>query len=322
MRQILTLLCLCFIIHISADAQVLSLEPMKRVKLRKAEMPSGQYSGIANMSDTIYAVVHDKSDDVFFLTISSNLKEIQHSTVNAGIGKRDAEGIAYNPSTATLFIAGEADQRIIEYTAEGQPTGRELTIPKEFSKSEIRPNAGFESLTYNAATNHFWTTTEQGLKSEPIGTVTLLSFDGTTLLPDARYRYQCDEPRCHKPTSSPSTYYAYGIPDLLALDDGTLIVMERELYVPKKKVGGWCTTKLYHFTPADGTKRLLNQFTTHLRLTQINLANYEGICVGPTLADGTPTIMLINDSQGGAGNSVARLHEYLKLYKIKLNNNN
>ena len=317
MRRTLTLLFLCFITYIGTDAQILSLEPMQRLKLRKTGVPSGQYSGITKVNDTVYAVVHDKSDNVFILTMPS-LKDIRYTTVNTGIGKRDPEGIAYSPSTGTLFISGEADQRIMEYTVDGRPTGRELKVPEQFSTSNIRPNAGFESLTYNATTNRFWTTTEQGVKSSPIGTVTMTSFDGTTLLPETQVTYRCDEPRCRKSTTSPSTHYAYGIPDLLALDDGTLIVMERELYVPKKKIGGWCTVKLYHLNPADGTKRLLDEFTTHLRLTQINLANYEGICFGPTLSDGMPTILLINDSQGGAGNKIAKLKEYIKIYKCHL----
>jgi hypothetical protein len=44
----------------------------------------------------------------------------------------------------------------------------------------------------------------------------------------------------------------------------------------------------------------------------MNLANYEGICLGPKLDDGRQTILLINDSQSRRGNALYRLKDYIK----------
>ena len=46
---------------------------------------------------------------------------------------------------------------------------------------------------------------------------------------------------------------------------------------------------------------------------QLNYANYEGMCLGPKLNDGRQTLILINDSQAGAGNSLYRLKDYIKI---------
>ena len=73
----------------------------------------------------------------------------------------------------------------------------------------------------------------------------------------------------------------------------------------------FAATKIYQVFPSgDGSavlpKRLLVEFTTRAS----NLANYEGMCLGPMLKDGRKTLILIADSQGGY-NGLTR--EYLKV---------
>jgi hypothetical protein len=60
-------------------------------------------------------------------------------------------------------------------------------------------------------------------------------------------------------------------------------------------------------------KKLLANFTTRLSGVSYNLANYEGMCLGQVLDDGTQTLLLINDSQGGAGNHGFRIKDYIKV---------
>lgn len=81
----------------------------------------------------------------------------------AGISLRDCEGVAYVPSTNTVFISGEGDQQILEYSIDGVPTGRKLNVPAIFAAGNIVHNYGFEALTYSDVTHRFWTTTESML---------------------------------------------------------------------------------------------------------------------------------------------------------------
>ena len=299
-------------------------------------IPPGNYSGITWLGDDRFAVVSDKdSTDGFYLFhVDINLdkgkiRHVSYSRVSSGsrsVLKLDIEGICYVPGNngGTLFMSNEADQRIREFSLDGQPTGRELQVPDLFSTESIARNKGFEALTYNHTTRRFWTSNETALKRD-IDTDQLLvhlqSF-GDDLQPDGHYLYRLDPPRkARKPSTK---FYANGLPAIIAMDDGSLIIMERYLYSPKNVLGSIVENKLYRVTHEallaaekdknrPVAKQLITSFKTHIRIGQINYANYEGMCLGPKLRDGRQTILLINDSQNRMGNRLFRLKDYLKL---------
>jgi hypothetical protein len=104
-----------------------------------------------------------------------------------------------------------------------------------------------------------------------------------------------------------------GVSELCALDDGSLLVLEREFRVPKKLIGASVEQKLYRVVPKPEQrlnpaerltdevtfldKQLVARWRTKLNLTRRNLANYEGMCLGPRLSDGRQVLVLISDSQ-------------------------
>ncbi len=277
-------------------------------------VPSGDYSGITYLGNQRYAVVSDKSaaDGFFIFTIDIDTVNGQVMNVHNegffsdGQPNRDQEGIAYVPFSNTLYVSGEADNSIREYTLDGKHTGRRLQIPDVFR--EATPNHGFESLTYNAVTHRFWTTTESTLKSDG-GQATPLypvrnrlrfqSFDDS-LQPAQQYFYEMDEPLAR----SVAATYAMGVSGLCAMDDGSLLVLEREFYVSPGKLGSFVNCKLYITHPATSQegqlldKVLLTKFSTRLSLFSRAIANYEGMCLGPELAGGRRVLILISDSQG------------------------
>ena len=124
------------------------------------------------------------------------------------------------------------------------------------------------------------------------------------------YAYRMDAPAIRK---RPQTY-AMGVSELCVLPDGQLLVLEREVYVPKSKIGASCQCKLYLVNPAEEQvfpmsasfasddvpyvrKTLLTQWSTRLTLLGRSFANYEGMCLGPQLADGSQVLILLSDSQ-------------------------
>ena len=123
----------------------LSITPIKRIKLNKRGITYGQYSGITAINDTTFALVHDKSDSIFFISVDKDFNIRYKGATKFDINGRDPEGIAFLQSTGTLFISGEEDQRVIEYNLDGERTGRELNIPEEFRPENRRRNAGFEA---------------------------------------------------------------------------------------------------------------------------------------------------------------------------------
>jgi lysophospholipase L1-like esterase len=310
-----------------ADDKPLVLKELSHNTITDA-VGSGQYSGITHLGGNHFAVVHDKLGSgglLFFLirlredgTVEYASKTVPEGT--AGSDRRDNEGVAYVPSTRTLFISAEADQSIREYDLQGRPTGRQLAVPDDMGLSHITRNKGFEALTYNAKTHLFWTTTEGPLLEDEDLLLRLQSF-GEDLNPATRYTYRMDAPAVSAQKKADASAYVHGVPALAALDDGSLIVLEREVYVPGGGIKGklddsFTTTKLFLVKPGsdkDGVlqKRLLTCFDTS---ALSNFANYEGMCTGPRLPDGRQTLLLIPDSQDG---SSGLTQEYIKVFAIE-----
>lgn len=326
---------------------------LNQVNIGKFGVRPANFSGITRISDNRYAVVDDKEyiDGFMFLDIdldlhSGKILDVQYSEPSGFAERkatiadpksvyRDCEGIAFCPQTGTVFISGEADQRIAEYNLEGYPTGRELTIPNYMQVKDIEENYGFEALTYSPETQIFWTTTEatllrdgvrSSLKNREVNNLLRIQSFGIDLQPAKMYAYKMDKLEAKAKVAN----HVHGVPSMLATPDGRLIVMEREACIPRRYFGSFCTIKLYEVNPAEGheitgetslaelpedaflVKKLLCQFTTHVNYIW-NFANYEGMCFGPTLDDGRQTILLICDSQGGHGNTVYHLKDWMKV---------
>lgn len=311
----------------------------------------GNYSGITHVRDNVYAIVDDKDLVDGFKLLTLDIDSINGKVTNASLleppamaqrrasgvnTNRDCEGVSYFSPDNTIFVSGEEEQRILEYTLDGAPTGRELAVPSALKRDKIATNLGFEALTYNARQQRFWTTTESTLLADGERSscrnrnvrnhLRFVSFDNT-LQPRESYVYEMDLPK----GSSATATSIHGVPSLVALDDGRLIVMEREGLFPKRQYGSWVQVKLYMVNPKVEKQVCLNtpmndvssetfmkkeflcSFITRLRLGKMNLANYEGMCLGPKLVDGRQTLILISDSQNGLGNWLYHIKDHVRL---------
>lgn len=255
----------------------------KQQKFHK-QMPAGNYSGVAYLGNNRYAVVDDKSEDdgyyIFNITIDTITGKIltvsDEGFVKTSNGNTDLEGIAYNASQDSVYTIGER-------------------------------NSGIESLTYNEQTHRFWTTTEapmteDGKPATPENGLTnrmrLKCYDDNMTLV-GEYLYEMDKPTAN----SSGRNYVFGVSELCALDDGSVLVLEREFRVTRTGIGTWCKCKLYIVNPkitvVDNVlkKSLLWESKTRLNILSRSLANYEGMCLGPRLSDGRRLLLLIADSQ-------------------------
>ena len=267
----------------------LFISAQRQQQFRKL-MPKGNYSGICPLGNGRYALVDDKakSDGFRLAAISIDTTRQRITAVedlgyrSSGLPNRDMEGICFRPSTQTVFISGEADNEVYEYSLDGQRTGRQFDMPDDIRRAQR--NAGLESLTYDARNHLFYTTTERPLKGDSL--VHILAF-GDDLKLKRQYLYQPDAPMSSK--------HIYGISELCALEDGRLLVMERQIRVPKLKIGASTQIRIYEVTPGNNdrlTKKLVTEFRTRLSITSRKFANFEGLCqVSPSL------LLLIADSQ-------------------------
>lgn len=277
-------------------------------------IPSGNYSGIVNIKDNIYAVVDDKSkNDGFHLfrididSINGDIKNVKYlKFCSSGLKNRDGEGITFLPRTKTLLISGESDSKIKEYDLDGSLTNREVQL------KTITDNYGYESLSYNEKTGIVWTgnestMSEDGEQATPenrVKNVIRLQSFNENLKAINTYRYIMDEPE----STQRAWHYAYGVSEILALDDSSLLILEREFFIPTSKIGAWVNCKLYQVNPISSIsagmtlpKTFIYQWQTKLTLLNHSIANYEGMCLGPKLKDGSQVLIFISDSQNHYG---------------------
>ncbi|MDD7318130.1 MAG: esterase-like activity of phytase family protein [Prevotella sp.] len=292
-------------------------------------IPAGNYSGIVNVKDDLYALVSDKGKRgaIVFVRIKTdrktgNITSANHVyTLPTGVRNMDYEDIVYCPQSASFFIACEENNEAMEfsvdnfaYNAKVNPTGKILNFGG--LKGKTYSNRGMESLAYDAKNNLFWTIMECPLKAD--GTMVtadslvsqplrLISTDSENNI--RQYAYLMDAPEEGVKMKS----VVSGVSAITALADGRLLVLEREVHVPEGYLGAFSVMKIYvvdvenevEIGQGDAisdvspfvSKQLVCSWRTSLGLLSHSLANYEGMCLAPQLDDGSQVIMLVSDSQ-------------------------
>lgn len=318
------------------------VELLKPQDMGRWNVPPGNYSGMTPIGDGRYAVVSDKEKrDGFFVfrigqdehtgqvteVVNEGFRGTEVLTLSDG---RDAEGVAFTPDDSLVWVSGEADQRIVAYRTDGTPADCELSVPPSLSRAAVMPNYGFEALAYDRSSGLFWTVTENVLKADGVDTghsvcLRLQSF-GRDGLPRASYAYPLEVPE----SKTVEKRYAFGVVAIWPRGGGLLWVMEREVNVPKRRLRARAHVKIHEVAPDSGTalpgnvpaeqlstyaltKKLVTAFSTRMRLVRPKLANYEGLCEGKRLADGRKTWLLVSDSQGGYGNRLCHLRDWIRV---------
>ena len=246
-------------------------------------------------------------------------------------------------SDSTLVIASEGYCRLKEFpilpiSADAAKVGYPQNLwESRWPSSEFYPNYNFESLAFDSVHQYLWTIPESTLRKDGqpatpqnglANRLRLMRLNWGKMKEDSNkeeyseqvsskkdsrymttYAYQMDQPSTHKKAD----IYVMGVSELCALPDGQLLVLEREAFIPKIKIGAFCKCKLYLINPLNSEefsmkekfssdtpflkKRLLTEWKTGLSLSKRSFANYEGMCLGPKLEDGSQVVILLSDSQ-------------------------
>ena len=246
-------------------------------------------------------------------------------------------------SDSTLVIASEGYCRLKEYpilpiSADAAKVGYQQNLwESRWASSDFYSNYNFESLAFDSVHQYLWTIPESTLRKDGqpatpqnglANRLRLMRLDWGKMKEDSNkegyseqvsskkdsrymttYAYQMDQPSTHKKAD----IYVMGVSELCVLPDGQLLVLEREAFIPKIKIGAFCKCKLYLINPLNSEefsmkekfssdtpflkKRLLTEWKTGLSLSKRSFANYEGMCLGPMLEDGSQVVILLSDSQ-------------------------
>ena len=246
-------------------------------------------------------------------------------------------------SDSTLVIASEGYCRLKEFpilptSADAAKVGYpQNLLESRWPSSDFYPNYNFESLAFDSIRQYLWTIPESTLRKDGqpatpqnglANRLRLMRLNWGKMKEDSNkeeyseqvsskkdsrymttYAYQMDQPSTHKKAD----IYVMGVSELCVLPDGQLLVLEREAFIPKIKIGAFCKCKLYLINPLNSEefsmkekfssdtpflkKRLLTEWKTGLSLSKRSFANYEGMCLGPMLEDGSQVVILLSDSQ-------------------------
>lgn len=285
-----------------------------RTAVRTAKTGATELSGIAYAGDSVfYAVGDNGSDQIWRVDASLNTRtgRIRSARVTGGITApqlgRDSEGIALAPGGRRAWVADEIDSGINEFSlTTGEKVGT-VTVPSIYRPANVQNNMGLESLTYGAG--KLWTANEEALKPDgSLSTTTtgswvrIQEFDGPDLTAGKQFGYLTDPITRLSPFVSEERS---GLVDLVALPNGQILALEREL-------GGWAPrfrSRLYllDFTDATDVSALASLsaggFTpvskTLLWQRFYRFANFEGITLGPQLDPTSYNLVLISDDGGG-----------------------
>ncbi len=267
-------------------------------------------SGITWVEGNVFAAVSDKRNVIQYLTLQINRGTGE--LTGGEFGKvvelkgtpNDLEGIAWVASEKAFYLASEKLRALLRAPAGGTSASR-IAAPSIFAGA--RPNLGLESLTWSSAAQQFWIANEEALKgdgplsSAEAGTLVRLQKLNAKCRPLAQFAWRTE------PASFRYGGAGSGVSDLCLLPNGQLIVLERGFGISGLQLrlfladfrGATEVTKL----PALGAagvvpakKRLLFEEAT-------GFTNFEGLTLGPALADGWWSLILVADSNGTSTHS-------------------
>ena len=238
----------------------------------------------------------------------------------------DREGVAFDKATNTVWISHEETggdrtvSTLCQHSVESGEMLRRIDVGADptlavFAKG--RSNRGFESLGAHPDGSEYWAANEEALvadgdvsTTERGTTVRLQKFDAN-LEPVAQFAYVVEP--ISGVISAPEPFSGVGIggvADVEVLTDGTLLVLEREFSGDADGFAG-NTIRIVEVgfegaTDISGMESLAEATFTPVQkreLTKLYFpfsnSNFEGIALGPRLANGDHSLILIADNHSG-----------------------
>ena len=290
-----------------------------------------QISGITYAGGDLYYAVDDNDKKLYPITLKINRETgslasgANGMSVGTGVvmsGSHDMEGCAFDPASGKVWISQETSALIREFDPATGTLLRSAPVPAV--QKQYAGNYSLEALTISGDGMTMWTANEEALKvdgelaTNSVGSVVRLTrltresvYDNWT--PDGEWAYVTEPIGSVKDEHTRS-----GVSGLCALPDGTLLVLERRCYNPE----GWFPDfqiRIYQvdFTGATDVSSIAAlkgatcTATTKSLLWQYahgsDMPNYEGMCLGPRLNDGSCTIVLVSDGGSYAEEGVFTL---------------
>jgi hypothetical protein len=266
-----------------------TLEVVATVDLPKGDARSHELSAIAWVPSRGLALV--LSDEVPALVELRPSPDLREWTFGAtlpvrGIDPWDGEGLALVGDRR--FVASERPPRVVELDADGAAL-HEFPLPEGFRL--CRRNRCLESLAASADGRYLFTANESALIMDgpgpTVGNGAALRFVRIDIASGERVEW----PYTTDPVCAAGRGGEIGVSDLVSLAADDLLVLER-CYVPE--VRNRIRVYRVRLSFSKTSKELLFDLGD-LDPARPFVPNYEGMTLGPRLADGRRTLLLVSD---------------------------
>ena len=309
MVKALPLVALALLAGCATHLPLPTLEPVGEFPLAD-DAPEG-LSAITWIGRDNYAMAEDSGGRIHFARIG--IDEVSGAITNCVFEKTaavdglvDAEGIAYDPAARCLYVSDESGPKILLLRLDGDlRSGSPMYFP-DFYRT-VRGNKSLEALSVEIRDDSpvIWTANEDTLRGDgPVSSATnsalvrIAAFPPITAKADAGswWFYTLDRPVGKAiPGLNRHTPFT-GVADIASLGCGRLLVLERSCGLIAEEDGSAkLITISIHLVDTSSAKpgKTLGK---HLIWTgSFDRSNYEGIALGPRLADGSRCVLLVAD---------------------------
>lgn len=280
---------------------------------------AAELSGLTWAGGGQFYAVSDSAARLYPLTVGVDpttgavLSAVLSPHLPLGAGS-DLEGVAYDPGAGMVYASDEVGPAVREYRLTDGAVLGTVTVPAVYANQ--RSNRGLESLARSAGDGSLWTANEEALSVDgPLstvgaGTVVRLQRFDSALGAAGQWAYVTDGIAGDIPFVSGERS---GVSDLAVLPTGEVLVLEREFGLGVSLF----RSRIYRadFTGATDTSALPQldgaAYTPLGKelLWEGNFLtdNFEGLALGPALAGGWHSLLMISDDGGGLGQSLYAL---------------
>ena len=282
----------------------------------------GQLSGLTYVGGNEWLAVSDKRNELLPITIGFNAGTGATTTLTSGVkrvlggAERDYEGIAFTGATRNTLLVSEEDSpgvREFDRATLAEVATSPLPTPGVFA-ANLRGNLGFESLTYHATSGAVFTANEEALVSDgptanaAMGTtvrVQRFAPSGASFIAQGQWAYVVDPIHGTNSTTITSPAAQSGLSDLVALDDGRLLALERSVFYMDVFGQGFpplpnFLSKIYLISPTGtpANADVLHPLSkTLLWSGSLGISgNLEGLALGPATTNGRLVLGIVDNN--------------------------
>ena len=286
-----------------------------------------QLSGVTWAGGNLFYAVDDNDNKLYPLTLgidATGALATNNIALGAGVAMTDScdiEGCAFDQASGKVWISQEPGALIREFDPRTGELFRSAPVPAV--QKQCVANYGLEALTIAADGRTMWTCNEEALQvdgelaTNSVGSVVRLTrftrdsvCDNWTANGEWAYETQ-------PIGTAKNPWTRSGVSGLCALPDGTLLVLERRccagLIVPCFSIriyqvdfaGATDVSSFASLRGASYAKTGKTLLWEHVHAYA--MPNYEGMCLGPRLADGSRAIVLVSDGGSHAEEGIFTL---------------